>query len=40
MKTIIPMSVVLMDDLESEGRNVIEVTNNPEEFALAAITAG
>ena len=35
-----PMSVVLMDDLESAGRNVIEVTNNPEEFALAAITAG
>lgn len=35
-----PMSVVLMDDLESAGRNVNEVTNNPEEFALAAITAG
>ena len=35
-----PMSVVLMDDLENSGRSVTEVINDPDEFALAAITAG
>ena len=34
------MSVVLMDDLENAGRNVTEVINDPEDFALATITAG
>ena len=34
------MSVVLMDDLENAGRNVTELINDPDDFALAAITAG
>ena len=34
------MSVVLLDDLENAGRNVTEMINEPDEFALAAITAG